>query len=87
MPVDRNAAEKLGHEYSQGLIPRKPRVASRQRQSQEIRTTFPEGGPLGGGNDGYSVYMDPKKGVWLLGPPLPASWQRTAHGPGRKLGI
>jgi len=39
--MDRNeAAEKLGHKYFQGLIPRKPCVASRERQWREIRTNF-----------------------------------------------
>jgi len=47
--MDRNeAAEKLGREYFQGLIPRKPCVASRERQWQEIRTHFRQGGRVRG---------------------------------------
>ena len=53
--MDRNeAAEKLGHTYFQGLIPRKPCVASRERQWQEIRTNFRKRG-LAGGPNSYSL--------------------------------
>ena len=54
--MNRNeAAEKLGHEYFQGLIPRKPCLKSRERQWEEIRTNFRKGGLYDGVNGLYSL--------------------------------